>query len=88
MGNFSVFGLPTVEELKNASQTRNNRRNAGAVSGRNLTSSESSAAEHSGVAEDTPPPLNTALSQPGECSHHPGVDFELLCYHGWSIPAP
>ncbi|RLV97492.1 hypothetical protein DV515_00011707 [Chloebia gouldiae] len=48
-----------IEELRNASQTRNNRRNAGAVSGKNLTSS---AAEHSGVAEATPPPLNTALA--------------------------
>uniref|UniRef100_H0ZAW9 Collagen type XX alpha 1 chain n=1 Tax=Taeniopygia guttata TaxID=59729 RepID=H0ZAW9_TAEGU len=48
-----------IEELRNASQTRNNRRNAGAASGKNLTSS---AAEHSGVAEATPPPLNTALS--------------------------
>uniref|UniRef100_A0A8C3MDP1 Uncharacterized protein n=1 Tax=Geospiza parvula TaxID=87175 RepID=A0A8C3MDP1_GEOPR len=48
-----------IEELRNASQTRNNRRNAGAAAGKNLTSS---AAEHSGVAETTPPPLNTALS--------------------------
>uniref|UniRef100_A0A8C5TCW1 Collagen alpha-1(XX) chain n=1 Tax=Malurus cyaneus samueli TaxID=2593467 RepID=A0A8C5TCW1_9PASS len=47
-----------IEELKNASQTRNNRRNAGAASGKNLTLT----AEHSGVAEATPPPLNTALS--------------------------
>ncbi|XP_062360948.1 collagen alpha-1(XX) chain [Cinclus cinclus] len=53
-----------IEELKNASQTRNNRRNAGAASGKNLTSSlGSSAAEHSGVEEATPPPLDTALSQ-------------------------
>ncbi|XP_077043417.1 collagen alpha-1(XX) chain [Agelaius phoeniceus] len=48
-----------IEELRNASQTRNSHRNAGAASGKNLTSS---AAEHSGVAEATPPPLNTALS--------------------------
>uniref|UniRef100_A0A8C9NNF7 Collagen alpha-1(XX) chain n=2 Tax=Carduelinae TaxID=37599 RepID=A0A8C9NNF7_SERCA len=48
-----------IEELRNASQTRNNRRNVGTASGKNLTSS---AAEHSGVAEATPPPLNTALS--------------------------
>ncbi|XP_054701975.1 collagen alpha-1(XX) chain isoform X5 [Grus americana] len=46
-----------IEELKNASQTRNNRRNSGAASGKNLTSSGSSA------AEATPPPLNTVLTQ-------------------------
>uniref|UniRef100_A0A8C0EXE8 Collagen alpha-1(XX) chain n=1 Tax=Bubo bubo TaxID=30461 RepID=A0A8C0EXE8_BUBBB len=51
-----------IEELKNASQTRNNRRNSGAASGKNLTSSGNSAAEHSGVAEATPPPLNTVLT--------------------------
>ncbi|XP_064321479.1 collagen alpha-1(XX) chain isoform X3 [Phalacrocorax carbo] len=54
-----------IEELKNASQTRNNRRNSGAASGKNLTSLGNSAAEHSGVAEATPPPLNTVLTQPG-----------------------
>lgn len=73
MGNFSVFGLLTVEELKNASQTRNNRRNAGAASGKNVTSSGSSAAEHSGVAEATPPALDTALPHTGGCSQHPGL---------------
>ncbi|NWY68605.1 COKA1 protein, partial [Erithacus rubecula] len=52
-----------IEELKNASQTRNNRRNAGAASGKNLTSSGSSAAEHSEGAETTLPALDTALSQ-------------------------
>uniref|UniRef100_A0A8C0AQ17 Collagen alpha-1(XX) chain n=1 Tax=Buteo japonicus TaxID=224669 RepID=A0A8C0AQ17_9AVES len=51
-----------IEDLKNASQTRNNRRNSGAASGKNLTSSGSSAAEHSGVAEATPPPLNAVLT--------------------------
>ncbi|XP_074965293.1 collagen alpha-1(XX) chain isoform X3 [Phalacrocorax aristotelis] len=54
-----------IEELKNASQTRNNRRNSGAASGKNLTSLGNSAVEHSGVAEATPPPLNTVLTQPG-----------------------
>ncbi|XP_025948628.2 collagen alpha-1(XX) chain [Dromaius novaehollandiae] len=52
-----------IEELKNASQTRNNRRNAGTMSEKNLTSSGSSAAEHSSVAEATPPPLNAVLTQ-------------------------
>uniref|UniRef100_A0A8B9RR36 Collagen alpha-1(XX) chain n=1 Tax=Accipiter nisus TaxID=211598 RepID=A0A8B9RR36_9AVES len=51
-----------IEDLKNASQTRNNRRNSGAASGKNLTSLGSSAAEHSGVAEATPPPLNPVLT--------------------------
>uniref|UniRef100_U3K793 Collagen alpha-1(XX) chain n=1 Tax=Ficedula albicollis TaxID=59894 RepID=U3K793_FICAL len=51
-----------IEELKNASQTRNNRRNAGAASGKNLTSSGSWAAEHSGGAEASPPALDTALT--------------------------
>uniref|UniRef100_A0A663MU80 Collagen alpha-1(XX) chain n=1 Tax=Athene cunicularia TaxID=194338 RepID=A0A663MU80_ATHCN len=51
-----------IEELKNASQTRNNRRNSGAASAKNLTSSGNSAAEQSGVAEATPPPLNTVLT--------------------------
>uniref|UniRef100_A0A8C6NAI8 Uncharacterized protein n=1 Tax=Melopsittacus undulatus TaxID=13146 RepID=A0A8C6NAI8_MELUD len=54
-----------IEELKNASQTRNNRRNSGAASGKNLTSLGNPATEHSGVAEVTPPPLNTVLAQPG-----------------------
>uniref|UniRef100_A0A8C4TTP3 Collagen alpha-1(XX) chain n=1 Tax=Falco tinnunculus TaxID=100819 RepID=A0A8C4TTP3_FALTI len=51
-----------IEELKNASQTRNNRRNSGAASGKNLTSWGNSTAEHSGVAEATPPPLNSLLT--------------------------
>uniref|UniRef100_U3IHX3 Collagen type XX alpha 1 chain n=1 Tax=Anas platyrhynchos platyrhynchos TaxID=8840 RepID=U3IHX3_ANAPP len=50
-----------IEDLKNASQARNNRRNAGAASGKNLTSVGSSAAEHSGGAEPTPPPPNAVL---------------------------
>uniref|UniRef100_A0A672UH49 Collagen alpha-1(XX) chain n=1 Tax=Strigops habroptila TaxID=2489341 RepID=A0A672UH49_STRHB len=56
-----------IEELKNASQTRNNRRNSAAASGKNLTSLGNPEAEHSGVAEATPPPLNTVLTQPGGC---------------------
>uniref|UniRef100_A0A8B9BMR7 Collagen alpha-1(XX) chain n=1 Tax=Anser brachyrhynchus TaxID=132585 RepID=A0A8B9BMR7_9AVES len=55
-----------IEDLKNASQTRNNRRNAGAASGKNLTSAGSSAAEHSGGAEPTPPPPNAVLVQPAK----------------------
>uniref|UniRef100_A0A672UI40 Collagen alpha-1(XX) chain n=1 Tax=Strigops habroptila TaxID=2489341 RepID=A0A672UI40_STRHB len=51
-----------IEELKNASQTRNNRRNSAAASGKNLTSLGNPEAEHSGVAEATPPPLNTVLT--------------------------
>uniref|UniRef100_A0A493SYM6 Collagen alpha-1(XX) chain n=1 Tax=Anas platyrhynchos platyrhynchos TaxID=8840 RepID=A0A493SYM6_ANAPP len=55
-----------IEDLKNASQARNNRRNAGAASGKNLTSVGSSAAEHSGGAEPTPPPPNAVLVQPAK----------------------
>lgn len=55
-----------IEDLKNASQTRNNRRNVGAASGKNLTSAGSSAAEHSGGAEPTPPPPNAVLVQPAK----------------------
>ncbi|XP_035200115.1 collagen alpha-1(XX) chain isoform X2 [Oxyura jamaicensis] len=55
-----------IEDLKNASQTRNNRRNAGAASGKNLTSTGSSAAEHSGGTEPTPPPPNAVLVQPAK----------------------
>ncbi|XP_054247953.1 collagen alpha-1(XX) chain [Indicator indicator] len=55
-----------IEELKNASQTRNNRKNSGAARGKNLTSAGSSAAEHSVVAEANPPPLNTILTQPAK----------------------
>ncbi|XP_040431853.1 collagen alpha-1(XX) chain isoform X2 [Cygnus olor] len=55
-----------IEDLKNASQTRNNRRNAGAASGKNLTSTGSSAAEHSGSAEPTPLPPNAVLVQPAK----------------------
>uniref|UniRef100_A0A8C3JYN8 Collagen alpha-1(XX) chain n=1 Tax=Calidris pygmaea TaxID=425635 RepID=A0A8C3JYN8_9CHAR len=77
-----------IEELKNASQTRNNRRNSGAASGKNLTSSGSSAAEHSGVAEATPPPLNTVLTQPGsqfQCDTSAMADIILLVDGSWSI---
>ncbi|KAM9178131.1 collagen alpha-1(XX) chain [Mergus octosetaceus] len=60
-----------IEDLKNASQARNNRRNVGAASGKNLhgeipTSVGSSAAEHSGGAEPTPPPPNAVLVQPAK----------------------
>eukprot|EP00075_Anas_platyrhynchos_P039598 XP_027328851.1 collagen alpha-1(XX) chain isoform X2 [Anas platyrhynchos] len=55
-----------IEDLKNASQARNNRRNAGAALGKNLTSVGSSAAEHSGGAEPTPPPQNVVLVQPAK----------------------
>ncbi|OWK56567.1 Collagen alpha-1(XX) chain [Lonchura striata] len=62
-----------IEELRNASQTRNNRRNTGAASGKNLTSS---AAEHSAMAEATPPALNTALSH--SATHHSISRFSSL----------
>uniref|UniRef100_A0A8C3JYU8 Collagen alpha-1(XX) chain n=1 Tax=Calidris pygmaea TaxID=425635 RepID=A0A8C3JYU8_9CHAR len=78
-----------IEELKNASQTRNNRRNSGAASGKNLTSSGSSAAEHSGVAEATPPPLNTVLTQPGGCKavpkSNPTLHLQPLLHQGHSF---
>ncbi|KAJ7417494.1 Collagen alpha-1(XX) chain [Willisornis vidua] len=76
-----------IEELKNASQTRSNRRNTGA-SGKNLTSLGNSAAEHSGVAEATPPPLNTALTQTGsqfQCDTPAMTDIVLLVDGSWSI---
>ncbi|KAF4795759.1 Collagen alpha-1(XX) chain [Turdus rufiventris] len=77
-----------IEELKNASQTRNNRRNAGAASGKNVTSSGSSAAEHSGVAEATPPALDTALPHTGsqfQCDTPAMIDIVLLVDGSWSI---
>ncbi|XP_032054527.1 collagen alpha-1(XX) chain isoform X1 [Aythya fuligula] len=55
-----------IEDLKNASQARNNRRNAGAALGKNLTSVGSPAAEHSGGAEPTPSPPNAVLVQPAK----------------------
>ncbi|PKU31865.1 hypothetical protein llap_17831 [Limosa lapponica baueri] len=77
-----------IEELKNASQTRNNRRNSGTASEKNLTSSGSSAAEHSGVAEATPPPLNPILTQSGsqfQCDTSAMTDIILLVDGSWSI---
>ncbi|XP_021272591.1 collagen alpha-1(XX) chain isoform X2 [Numida meleagris] len=55
-----------IEDLKNASQTRNNRRNSGAAPGKNLTSAGSSTTEHSLGIEAAPPPLSTVLTHPAK----------------------
>ncbi|XP_042688243.1 collagen alpha-1(XX) chain isoform X1 [Centrocercus urophasianus] len=55
-----------IEDLKNASQTRNNRRNAGAAPGKNLTSAGSSTVEQSLGMETAPPPLSTILTHPAK----------------------
>eukprot|EP00076_Gallus_gallus_P000139 NP_001004392.2 collagen alpha-1(XX) chain precursor [Gallus gallus] len=55
-----------IEDLKNASQTRNNRRNSGAAPGKNLTSVGSSTAEQSLGMETAPPPLSTVLTHPAK----------------------
>uniref|UniRef100_A0A8C9EZT5 Collagen type XX alpha 1 chain n=1 Tax=Pavo cristatus TaxID=9049 RepID=A0A8C9EZT5_PAVCR len=55
-----------IEDLKNASQTRNNRRNSGAAPGKNLTSAGSSTAEQSLEMEMAPPPLSTVLTHPAK----------------------
>ncbi|XP_010218191.1 PREDICTED: collagen alpha-1(XX) chain-like, partial [Tinamus guttatus] len=52
-----------IEELKNASQTRNNRRNSGTISEKNLTSPGSSTAEHDSASATTSPPLTVVLTQ-------------------------
>uniref|UniRef100_A0A8V0ZZ42 Collagen alpha-1(XX) chain n=1 Tax=Gallus gallus TaxID=9031 RepID=A0A8V0ZZ42_CHICK len=55
-----------IEDLKNASQTRNNRRNSGAAPGKNLTSVGSSTVEQSLGMETAPPPLSTVLTHPAK----------------------
>ncbi|XP_072206162.1 collagen alpha-1(XX) chain [Excalfactoria chinensis] len=55
-----------IEDLKNASQTRNNRRNSGAAPGKNLTSLGTSTVEQSLGMETTPPPLSTVLTHPAK----------------------
>lgn len=72
--------ISVVEDLKNASQTRNNRRNSGAAPGKNLTSVGSSTAEQSLGMETAPPPLSTVLTHPGGCTECPGATA-LLCAH-------
>uniref|UniRef100_A0A8C3KZX4 Collagen type XX alpha 1 chain n=1 Tax=Chrysolophus pictus TaxID=9089 RepID=A0A8C3KZX4_CHRPC len=55
-----------IEDLKNASQTRNNRRNSGAAPGKNLTSAGSSTAVQSLGMETAPPPLSTVVTHPAK----------------------
>uniref|UniRef100_A0A669NWB8 Collagen alpha-1(XX) chain n=1 Tax=Phasianus colchicus TaxID=9054 RepID=A0A669NWB8_PHACC len=55
-----------IEDLKNASQTRNNRRSSGAAPGKNLTSAGSSTAVQSLEMETAPPPLSTVVTHPAK----------------------
>ncbi|XP_071616240.1 collagen alpha-1(XX) chain [Heliangelus exortis] len=61
--------IPVLMQSRGAQkciQSRNNRRNSGAASGKNLTASGSLGSGQSGVAGVTPPPLNTILVPPAK----------------------